>query len=100
MQSKTKTGNNTQSLDSFFRTNPTSAAWNTEAGQMGGCSSMSTTDLTIIQDEMYKEALLYKKCSTYAGYFTDANLKGMAQAAAEHHRKHFDTLHGYLNGVN
>lgn len=100
MQNKTKSDSNAQSLDSFFRMNPTSAAWNTETGQMGSCKSMTTTDLTIIQDEMYKEALLYKKCSAYADYFTDANLKGMARTAAEHHRKHFDTLHGYLNAVN
>lgn len=49
---------------------------------------------------MYSEALLFKKCTVYAGYFNDPALKRMAENAAEHHRRHFDTLHGYLNGNN
>ena len=70
-----------------------SANWNTEAA-----SSIDTKDLSILQDEMYSEALLFKKCTVYAGYFNDPALKRMAENAAGHHRRHFDTLHGYLNG--
>lgn len=78
--------------DPFFK--PTgSSNWNTEAA-----ASIDTKDLSVVQDEMYAEALLYKKCTVYANYFTDQNLKNMASTAAEHHRKHFNTLHGYLNG--
>ena len=70
-----------------------SARWNTEAAS----GPIDTTDLSIIQDEMHTEALLYKKCSVYANYFSDPALKSMAKTAAEHHRRHFDSLHSYLN---
>ena len=104
------TGSNSgSSFDSFFNSNPShsmgsassgnqsasSANWNTEAA-----SSIDTKDLSILQDEMYSEALLFKKCTVYAGYFNDPALKRMAENAAGHHRRHFDTLHGYLNGNN
>ncbi|MCH5278750.1 MAG: hypothetical protein J1E60_03075 [Christensenellaceae bacterium] len=78
--------------DPFFRQTG-SSNWNTEAA-----SSIDTKDLSVIQDEMYAEALLYKKCTVYANYFTDQTLKNLATTAAQHHRQHFDTLHGYLNG--
>ena len=78
--------------DPFFRQTG-SSNWNTEAA-----SSIDTKDLSVIQDEMYAEALLYKKCMVYANYFTDQSLKNLATTAAQHHRQHFDTLHGYLNG--
>ena len=104
------TGSNSgSSFDSFFNSNPShsmgsassgnqsasSANWTTEAA-----SSIDTKDLSILQDEMYSEALLFKKCTVYAGYFNDPALKRMAENAAGHHRRHFDTLHGYLNGNN
>ncbi|MBR4435116.1 MAG: hypothetical protein IKS90_03350 [Clostridia bacterium] len=63
-------------------------------GQIG------TKDLSIIQDEMHSEALLYKKCAVYAGYFSDGQLKNVASTAAEHHRSHFETLNNYLNSAN
>ena len=87
--------NNNSKMDSFFKSN--AAKMNTEAASMGSGSGIDSKDLSIIEDQMYKEALLYKKCSTYAGYFDDPNLKTMASTAAEHHRQHFDKLHGYLN---
>lgn len=64
------TGSNSgSSFDSFFNSNPShsmgsassgnqsasSANWNTEAA-----SSIDTKDLSILQDEMYSEALLLK----------------------------------------
>ncbi|MBR0135178.1 MAG: hypothetical protein IJM18_03175 [Clostridia bacterium] len=70
-----------------------SRQWNTEASS----APIDTTDLTIIQDEMHSEALLYKKCTVYADYFTDPRLKNVARTAAEHHKAHFDRLNGYLN---
>ena len=73
-----------------------SANWNTEAGLPQSTQRISS----ILQDEMYSEALLFKKCTVYAGYFNDPALKRMAENAAGHHRRHFDTLHGYLNGNN
>ena len=94
---QTNTNGRGMNTDSFFGGSGAykgagSASWNTEAAS----APMDSTDLTIIQDEMHTEALLYKKCAVYADYFTDPKLKNMAQTAAEHHRKHFDTLHGYL----
>ena len=99
-----QTRNQGSSGSPFFRSNPSSnngagnMNWNTEAA--GGVGAMDTKDLSIIQDEMHTEALLYKKCRVYADYFTDPQLKSMASTAAEHHRRHFDTLHGYLNSSN
>lgn len=93
MQNRNSSSGN-GNMNSYFRTN--AARMNTEAGSMGQ-PSIDSKDLSIVEDQMYKEALLYKKCTTYANYFTDPNLKSMASTAAEHHRQHFDTLHGYLN---
>ena len=45
--------------------------------------------LPILQDEMYSEALLFEKCTVYAGYFNDPALKRMAENAAGHHRQAF-----------
>jgi len=59
-------------------------------------NSINNTDLTVVQDEMYSEALAYKKCSVYADRFGDQTLKSMATAHAEHHRQHFDALQNYL----
>lgn len=93
-QGSNQGGSYSGGYDPFF--NPTgSSNWNTEAA-----SSIDTKDLSVIEDEMYQEALLYKKCSVYSNYFTDQNLKNMASAAAQHHRQHFDALHGYLNGTH
>lgn len=64
-------------------------------GSSGG--SINNTDLTVVQDEMYSEALAYKKCAIYADRFRDQTLRSMAQAHAEHHRQHFDALQNYLN---
>jgi hypothetical protein len=98
MQTKNYTGS-TGGTDPFFRSNPIgSMNWNTEAASSVG--TMNSTDLTILQDEMHTEALLYKKCSVYAGYFNDPALKSLAENAAEHHHRHFDSLHGYLNASN
>lgn len=54
-------------------------------------------NLDILQDQMHHEALAYKKCSIYAGYFTEQPLKDMANSAAQHHKQHFDALQNYLN---
>lgn len=53
-------------------------------------------DLTVVQDEMYQEALAYKKCKVYENRFQDPALKRMACEHAEHHRQHFDALNNYL----
>ena len=70
------------------------AQWNTSGGPQA--NDLSSTDLTVVQDEMYSEALAYKKCRVYADRFGDPTLKSMAGAHAEHHRQHFDALQNYL----
>ena len=60
-------------------------------------NSINNKDLSVVQDEMYSEALAYKKCKVYASRFGDPTLKSMAGSHAEHHRQHFDALQDYLN---
>ena len=67
--------------------------WNMEAGSQ----DITSKDLGTIQDEMYHEALAYKKFSVYSQYFTDPQLKDMANRGAQHHKQHFDALQNYLN---
>ena len=69
--------------------------WNMETAQSVG--TISTKDLSILQDEMHSEALMYKKYSVYANYFNDPQLRNVAQQAAEHHKQHFECLQNYLN---
>ncbi len=71
----------------------TGVAW--YAGQPTS-QTIDNKDLSVIQDEMYSEALAYKKCAVYSEWFGDQNLKNMAAAAAQHHKQHFDALQGYL----
>ena len=78
-----------QSFDWFLK----SQNWNTEAAS----AQIDSKDLGIIQDELYHEALAYKKCSLYSQYFTEPQLQSMAGQAAKHHKQHFDALQGYLN---
>ncbi|MBQ1817200.1 MAG: hypothetical protein II124_01070 [Clostridia bacterium] len=65
-----------------------------------GDPSIDTKDLGTVQDEMYAEALAYKKCKVYESRFGDPHLAAMAADHAEHHRQHFDALRGYLESRN
>ncbi|MBR4659291.1 MAG: hypothetical protein IKP26_08570 [Clostridia bacterium] len=60
-------------------------------------NSIDTKDLGTVQDEMYAEALAYKKCRVYGSRFQDQALKSMASTHAEHHRQHFETLRNFLD---
>ena len=71
--------------------------WFMNGGEQG---SIDTKDLGTVQDEMYAEALAYKKCKVYESRFQDQALKSMASTHAEHHRQHFDALNDYLNSRN
>lgn len=62
-----------------------------------GTSEITEKDLSILKDQMNAEALAYRKCSVYSGYFSDPALKDLACAAAQHHRQHFNVLETYLN---
>ncbi len=63
----------------------------------GQQSNIDTKNLTMIQDLLKQEAMAYKKCSVYAGYFADDTLISMANTAAAHHKQHFDALQNYMN---
>ena len=58
---------------------------------------IESKNLTILEDQMNHEALAYKKCETYAGYFTDPALKSTAQKLAQHHKSNFNNLLSYLD---
>jgi len=62
--------------------------------------ALSSKNLTILEDQMSKEALNFKKMNLYADYCNDQQLKTVCQKAAQMHRKHFDTLYNYLNSHN
>jgi ferritin len=61
---------------------------------------LSSKNLTILDDQMSKEALNYKKMNMYANSCNDQQLKTVCQKAAQMHKKHFDTLYNYLNSHN
>lgn len=58
---------------------------------------IESKNLDIVKDQMYHEALAYKKCTVYSQYFTEQPLKDMANSMAQHHKQHFDALQSYLN---
>lgn len=62
-----------------------------------GTPQLESKNLMILEDQMNHEALAVKKCEMMATTLTDPQLKGIAQAIAQHHRQHFDKLLNYLN---
>lgn len=62
-----------------------------------GAPVLQSKNLTILEDQLNHEALAAKKAAYYAQSITDANLKGMADQLAMHHRQRFDRLLSYLN---
>lgn len=63
-------------------------------------ASMDTKNLDILKDQMYHEALAYKKSKVYSELFTEQPLRDMASTLAQHHRQHFDALQNYLDSRN
>lgn len=58
---------------------------------------ISSKDLSMIEDQLSHEALAYKKCQAYAGYFMDTNAQNLANQLAQHHKQNFTNLLDYLN---
>ncbi|MGI6176453.1 MAG: hypothetical protein ACOYJC_09940 [Christensenellales bacterium] len=58
---------------------------------------MEAKSLTLMQDQMEREALAFKKFDLYSNYFTDTNLKDLACSCAQHHKQHFENMLNYLN---
>jgi len=64
---------------------------------MEAAASIDAKNLDIVKDQMFHEALAYKKCSIYSDIFDEPALKSMAGGFAQHHRQHFDALQNYLD---
>lgn len=75
---------------------PASSAFKMEAAASSS-PSIDAKNLDIIKDQMYHEALAYKKCTIYASSLSEQPLKDMANSFAQHHKQHFDALQNYLN---
>jgi len=73
---------------------------NQNQAQNQNAGMLSAKNLTILEDQMSKESLNYKKMNLYAEYCNDQQLKNVCQKAAQMHKKHFDTLYNYLNSHN
>ncbi|MEA4970910.1 MAG: ferritin-like domain-containing protein [Candidatus Pelethousia sp.] len=76
---------------------PASSAFKMEAAASTSAPKIDTKNLDIIKDQMYHEALAYKKCQVYANSLSEQPLKDMATNFAQHHKQHFDALQNYLN---
>ncbi len=65
---------------------------------MSGTCSLSSKDLSVIEDQL---AHLATGCRVAAGYqdrFSHPELKGIASTIAQHSRQQYDALFAFLNG--
>jgi len=60
-------------------------------------ANLDAKNLDILKDEMFHEALAYKKCKVYSELLDEQPLKDMACTFAQHHKQHFDALQNYLD---
>jgi len=61
-------------------------------------NSISTKELSGLEDILGIEQTLASKYITYAGMCNDPALSKKFTAVANKHQRHFNTLVGYLNG--
>lgn len=59
-------------------------------------SQIKSKNLQIINDQLNYESLMNKKCSQYAEYCTDSQLKSLCTEAAQTHKQNFNSLKNYL----
>ena len=69
-------------------------------GQNQNQASLSSKNLTILEDQLNYEALNCKKLNVYSDSVNDSELKNVCQKAARMHKQHFDSLFNYLNSHN
>ena len=62
-----------------------------------GCT-LTSKDLTVIEDQLTHMAMSYRVAMNYANQFQNPQLKQMAATVAQHHRQQFDALCAFLNG--
>lgn len=65
--------------------------------QFSGKPQLDAPNLKILEDQLNYEAIMNKKCSQYAEYCTDPQLKNICQQAAQKHHQNFNSLLNYLN---
>ncbi|MDR1735182.1 MAG: spore coat protein [Oscillospiraceae bacterium] len=59
-------------------------------------ASLTTKELSGIEDQLGAEELLVKKFQSYAQQAQDQQIKSQAEQMAKRHKQHFDTLMGFL----
>jgi hypothetical protein len=68
-----------------------------ESGRMSTPPNVITTkDLSYLKDAMSWELLAMKKCSHYATYCQDNEIKSEIDRCGQMHQKHYDQLLQYL----
>ena len=60
-------------------------------------NSITSKELTAIEDQLNYESMLVKKYRTFANQCTDPVLKAKCSQIADRHQNHFNTLMGYLS---
>ncbi|WP_373897683.1 hypothetical protein ACER0A_011485 [Haloimpatiens sp. FM7315] len=65
-----------------------------------GNMQIDQRNLKTIEDQLAYEALMNKKCSQYADYCTDSQLKQVCSEGANIHKNNFTTLKNYLDSHN
>lgn len=60
--------------------------------------SLSSKDLSTIEDQLMHLAMHCRVAETYSKQFTTPALQNMAVTMAQHHRAHYDALFTFLNG--
>ncbi len=64
---------------------------------MPGVNTITTKDLTVIEDQLTRLNIACRTATTYANQFTNPALKSMASTVAQHHRQQYDAMFAYLN---
>ncbi|MBQ4640593.1 MAG: hypothetical protein IJB69_08790 [Clostridia bacterium] len=62
--------------------------------------SLTSKDLTILEDQLTHLANVSRVAASYANAFQDPAMKQSAMAIAKHHCDQFGALMGVLNGCN
>ncbi|MBQ6864377.1 MAG: spore coat protein [Clostridia bacterium] len=58
---------------------------------------LTSEELKAIEDQLGAEELAIKKLKSYSCQITDPQLKNCCDQIVAQHKKHYDTLMGYLN---
>ena len=64
---------------------------------MSNNCSLSTKDLSMLEDVLGQEAHACKVCEVYAGQFNDQQLSNFASQLALHHQQRYSGLMAFLN---